>query len=82
MFDEEKDEWVLPEWVAEQMLQLILNPEYKGGTVLEVGSAVRKVEMLNDPGPLEKGNTLSNRKISEDEVWGKLRDLSNGQVQI
>ncbi|KAJ5916743.1 hypothetical protein N7504_000758 [Penicillium tannophilum] len=76
MFDEEKDEWVSPEWVAENMLQLVLNPDYKGGTVLEVGKAVRKVELLNDPGPLEKGNTLSNRKVSEDEIWEKLRGLS------
>ncbi|KAJ5539626.1 NAD(P)-binding Rossmann-fold containing protein [Penicillium frequentans] len=80
MFDEEKDEWVTPEWVAENMLQLVLNPDYKGGTVLEVGVAVRKVELLNDPGPLEKGNTLGNRKVSEDEVWENLRGLS-GQVK-
>ncbi|KAJ5760396.1 NAD(P)-binding Rossmann-fold containing protein [Penicillium odoratum] len=80
MFDEDKDEWVSPEYVAEQMLQLVLNPEYEGGTVLEVGKTVRKVEILNDPGPLQEGNSLSNRQIADNEVWGKLQDLSSGQT--
>ncbi|KAE9374655.1 NAD(P)-binding protein [Stipitochalara longipes BDJ] len=60
--DENVDTWIGTERVAEVMLQLIENEEYVGGTVLEVGSeALRKVEVLNDPGVgSEKGCTVAN----------------------
>ena len=59
-FDEGTDTWVTPQRIAEVMLELIQNPEYVGGTVLEVGSeSVRKVEALNDPGNQSaKGHTV------------------------
>lgn len=59
--DEKVDTWIGTERVAEVMLQLI-EKEYVGGTVLEVGTeVVRKVQVLNDPGfGEEKGCTVAN----------------------
>lgn len=59
--DEEVDSWVTAERVAQVMLDLIQNPEYVGGTILEVGvDVVRKVELLNDPGTQgNKGHSVA-----------------------
>jgi 3-hydroxybutyrate dehydrogenase len=67
MVNEEVDEWVTPEEVAEVMLALIQQDEVgeiigdkntegkmfsvKGGTILEVSKTVRPVSAWNDPGP-------------------------------
>lgn len=47
--DENNDLWVTPEAVADVMLDLVENEEHVGGTILEVGKTVRRVEMFNDP---------------------------------
>ncbi|KAH8901522.1 NAD(P)-binding protein [Thozetella sp. PMI_491] len=71
--DPERDEWVTAEDVADVMLDLVQKPEYVGGTVLEVGKdQVRKVEVLNDPGPKGAGHTVSAAKRGEEEVWDRL----------
>jgi 3-hydroxybutyrate dehydrogenase len=59
--DEEVDTLVLPEQIAQIMLDLIQKEENVGGTILEVGADdVRRVERLNDPGPQgKKGCTVS-----------------------
>lgn len=79
--NEEKDVWILPEEVAERMLELIVKEEYVGGTVLEVGKGrVRKVATLNDPGPSGPGMTVSNRSEAREEVWDRLATEGWGQV--
>lgn len=61
--DEKVDVWVEPWQIAEVMLDLVENEENVGGTILEVGSeTVRKVNLLNDPGPQGKGFDSSNGK--------------------
>ncbi|KAJ1323115.1 15-hydroxyprostaglandin dehydrogenase (NAD) [Microdochium nivale] len=78
--DEDKDEWVTPEYVAEVMLRLVQEPEHVGGTVLEVGTdQVRHVEMLNDPGPSGPGRTASQLGEGYKQVWAKLSQPGWGQ---
>lgn len=58
--DEERDTWVEPSQVAQVMLDLVQKEEHVGGTILEIGAEmVRKVDLLNDPGPNGKGHTMS-----------------------
>lgn len=70
--DEQKgDVWVTPDRVAKIMLDLVTKPEYVGGSVWEVSfDSVRKVEMLNDPGPdwTAKGLTLANVGVAQGEL--------------
>lgn len=71
MINKEKDKWMMPEEVAERMLDLVTKEEYVGGTVLEVGPGhARKVVILNDPGPRGPGMVVSNRH--DNEVWDVL----------
>lgn len=81
LLDENVDEWITPEEVADRMLDLVLKEEYVGGTVLEVGKDhARKVENINDPGPPRKpGFTVSNRGKGREEVWGRLATAGWGQ---
>lgn len=71
--NEQQDEWVEPEYVAQVMLSLIEEEEYVGGTVIEVGkNQTRKVTILNDPGPHGAGHTVGNLNKGKEEVWEKL----------
>jgi 3-hydroxybutyrate dehydrogenase len=75
LLDEESDEWVTPEKVAEAMVDLIEKEEYHGGTVLEVGGGpVRRVEAFDAPRPSAKGNSVSNPKAEVDEIWERLAE--------
>jgi len=45
----------------------------KGGTILEVSKKVREVTAFNDPGPVGRaGNTVTDMKVVEDEVFSLL----------
>lgn len=72
--DENVDDWIEPEEIAERMIDLITKVEYTGGTVLEVAKGhARKVANLNDPGPPRiPGMTVSNREAGRKEVWDRL----------
>lgn len=71
--DENNDEWVEPEEVAEAMLSLIEAHKHIGGTVLEVGKhQTRHVEVLNDPGPSGAGHTVSAAGKAKDDIWEQL----------
>ncbi|CAD6442054.1 94cea6f4-2257-45a0-8b47-12b92927dc32 [Sclerotinia trifoliorum] len=72
--DPDDSYWVTPEFVAERMLELIESEKYLGGTVLEVGKGVRKVEAFNDPGPVEEFKAVNYvpREIFEADVWASL----------
>jgi 3-hydroxybutyrate dehydrogenase len=71
----EDDVWVLPEEVAEVMLSLIEDPAYEGGTILEVGkNCVRRVGILNDPGPTGTGLSVTNMHQAADVVYSRLKD--------
>lgn len=71
--EEGKDEWVMPEEVAEAMVRCLEEAELGGGTVLEVGAKrTRKVEQLNDPGPSGPGHSASNLEDAYAEVFAWL----------
>lgn len=58
--DDKEDAWVTTGQAADAMIDLITDPQYVGGTVLEVGvESVRAVQTLNDPGPRGAGFTLA-----------------------
>ena len=70
LVDEEQDEWVLPEEVAEQMLRCCEDDEIDGGYVLEVlKGKYRKVNFANDPGPSGPGGSVSNTASLGKEVF-------------
>jgi NAD(P)-dependent dehydrogenase (short-subunit alcohol dehydrogenase family) len=83
-FDEEKDTWVTPEEVAEQMIRLMEDPEMVGGTILEVlHNTQRVVPPFGNPGPGaggEAGVSTSQGEQAYTEAfervtrkgWGKL----------
>lgn len=76
MIDHEKDTWLLPEEVAERMLELVTKEEHVGGTVLEITPGrSRRVVIVNDPGPSGPGSVVSARTDVDKEVWGS---ISNG----
>jgi 3-hydroxybutyrate dehydrogenase len=80
MIDENADEWVSPEEVAQVMLDLVEKEENVGGTVLEVGKGrVRRVEAVNDPGPEGSGLTVSNWESEASEIWGRLEEYSGAR---
>lgn len=62
---EGSDDLVLPEQIAQVMVDLIQKEENVGGTILEVGTDdVRVVERLRDPGHQgKKGCTVSNPRV-------------------
>ncbi|KAH8691876.1 NAD-dependent 15-hydroxyprostaglandin dehydrogenase [Talaromyces proteolyticus] len=73
------DEWVTPEAVAEVMVDLIEKDEcaagrIDGGTILEVGKRVRRVEQLNDPGPGGAGSTMGHKDTATREIIGRLME--------
>lgn len=68
----DKPGWVTPEEVARVMLELVENKGYLGGTILEVGKTVRRVEALNDPGPLAGGNNVESDSGVEEPAWESL----------
>lgn len=65
--------WVTPETVAETMMDLVEKEENVGGTILEVGQNVRRVEAFDDPGPKGGGNAVVNDKGEEDPMWVALK---------
>lgn len=64
--------WVTPEDVALVMLDLVQKEEYVGGTVIEIGATVRKVEAYDDPGPVAGGNFVPNDPGFEADMWKSL----------
>lgn len=81
MIDQNVDEWVTPEEVAQVMVDLIEKEENVGGTILEVGKGkVRRVEALNDPGPEGSGHTVSNAESEEMEIWERLGECARSSL--
>ena len=80
-FFQDKDVWVYPEEIAEVMIDLCEMEEHAGGTILEVsaGGRVRKVEMLNDPGPSGPGTTASNEMAGTEEVKALIEQDKTGR---
>lgn len=59
-FNDEADEWVTPEEVAEHMVGLLESPAMVGGTILEVGAGeARVVPPFMNPGPPGKGTSIT-----------------------
>lgn len=55
----------------------------EGGTILEVSKKVRSVSQFNDPGPLGRpGNTVTDVKVVEDEIFGLLSQDGWGQAKV
>ncbi|KAL3426757.1 short-chain dehydrogenase [Phlyctema vagabunda] len=70
--EEGNKDWVTAEDVADVMLDLVENEKHVGGTIIEVGKVVRKVEVFNDPGPPKGENAVAHAKEVEDDVWTAL----------
>ncbi|RAL61789.1 hypothetical protein DID88_002852 [Monilinia fructigena] len=72
--------WVTTQFVAEAMLELVESEKYLGGTILEVGKVVRKVEAFNDPGPSDETMSVrrSPREKMEADIWASLERQSRG----
>lgn len=80
--DEDKDEWVTPDEVADVMLRVVQEDEYVGGTVVEVGKGqTRTVTIKNDPGPSGAGHTVGHAAQGYREVWGWLAQDGWGQTE-
>ncbi|QDS69585.1 hypothetical protein FKW77_008363 [Venturia effusa] len=80
--NEEMDQWITPEQIAEQMVRLMEDPELVGGTVLEVGqNHQRVVPMFNNPGPGwdAAGMRSSNGQVAIDDAHEKLATKGWGQ---
>jgi NAD(P)-dependent dehydrogenase (short-subunit alcohol dehydrogenase family) len=67
-------EWIPMGEVVDAMFALISQPEYPGGTVLEITrGSTRKVELVNDPGPVSgTGATIANVALPRAEMIGLL----------
>ncbi|KAI9794224.1 MAG: hypothetical protein M1816_006150 [Peltula sp. TS41687] len=79
MFVESADEWVTPEEVAEVMLDCVQSSDKPGGTIWEVGKSVRKVEVLNDPGPSGRGIKVGKIGLGYEDVFGLLQGKGWGK---
>jgi 3-hydroxybutyrate dehydrogenase len=71
--------WVTPEEVAQVMMDLVEREENIGGTILEVGRTVRRVEKYNDPGQSRGENFVENDRGFEDDMWATLRKQFDGE---
>jgi 3-hydroxybutyrate dehydrogenase len=76
---QERADWVTPDDVADVMLELVERSDYVGGTVIEVGVKVRKVEILNDGGPVSVGNQVVADEHAEDASWESLMAMYGKQ---
>lgn len=70
--------WIAPEEVANVMLDLVQKEEHIGGTIIEVGENIRKVEAFNDPGPSGGGNEAEHDAANEADMWESLERQYNG----
>ena len=76
------DEWVMPDEVAEAMLQCVEDADIGGGYVMEVLKGQRRnVTAKNDPGPSGPGSTVSNREALTAEVLQLLAEPGWGVVE-
>ncbi|KAL2070032.1 hypothetical protein VTL71DRAFT_14712 [Oculimacula yallundae] len=71
--------WVTPEEVARVMVDLVEGEKNVGGTILEIGRCVRRVECYNDPGPMEGGNGVGNDEGYEGDMWKALKRQFDGK---
>lgn len=74
LLNQETTKWVTPEDVAAVMLDLAEKEEHVGGTIMEVGTTVRKVEAFNDPGPPGEASALESNNPDEvaRDMWEAL----------
>lgn len=59
-------------------MDLVEKEENIGGTILEIGRTVRRVEKFNDPGPSAGGNFVENDVGFEDDMWVSLKKQFDG----
>ncbi|KAH8670137.1 hypothetical protein BGZ60DRAFT_375397 [Tricladium varicosporioides] len=67
--------WVMPDEVAQVMLDLVEKEEYVGGTIVEIGANVRTVGIFNDPGPIASGNGVKGDPEVENDMWSSMEKL-------
>jgi 3-hydroxybutyrate dehydrogenase len=70
--------WIMPEDVAAVMLDLVQEEEHVGGTIIEIGERVRKVEAFNNPGPGVGGNEVQRDDSIEADMWASMERQYNG----
>jgi 3-hydroxybutyrate dehydrogenase len=75
MVNQDDPGWIAPEEVASVMLELVEKEEYVGGTIVEVGEKVRRVEAFGDPGPYGSGNGVEHDVGVETDMWASLGEM-------
>ena len=75
MVNQDDPGFVVPEEVAKVMLELVEREEHVGGTIVEVGERVRRVEVFNDPGPEGGGNAVEHDVNNEVDMWESLEGM-------
>ncbi len=75
MVNQDDPGWITPEEVAEVMLKLVEVEEYVGGTIIEVGERVRRVEAFGDLGPDGAGNGVEHDVGVETDMWASLEGM-------
>ncbi|OAP57667.1 hypothetical protein AYL99_08405 [Fonsecaea erecta] len=74
----EEDVFATPEELAETMLELVQNPEYEGGTVLErIKYSTRRV-LVDSPLPSGPGSTMSKMELIYDDTIALLEAERKG----
>jgi NAD(P)-dependent dehydrogenase (short-subunit alcohol dehydrogenase family) len=73
--NEEVDSWVPAERLAEVMLSLVTDANNVGGTILECGTdTIRRVEILNDPGPRGRGFSVANFSDGVESTYASIKE--------
>ena len=75
----DKTGWVTPEDVARVMVELVEREDYVGGSVIEIGETVRRVESFNDPGPIAGRNHVIPVEGVENDMWVALERQFKGE---
>lgn len=70
--------WILPETVADVMLDLVQKEQYVGGSIVEVGEKVRVVQIYGDLGPKGGGNAVEHDPKEEVDMWASIERQYGG----
>lgn len=77
--DTKRPAWVTPDDVAKVMVDLVERSDYVGGSIIEIGETVRRVEPFNDPGPRAGGNHVDSEPGFDEDMWKSLVGQMSGK---
>jgi 3-hydroxybutyrate dehydrogenase len=79
LVDQKRPGWVTPDDVAKVMVDLVERSDYVGGSIIEIGETVRRVETFNDPGPRAGGNHVDSEPGFDEDMWKSLVGQMSGK---